>query len=370
MSTRQIVSARMRARAIATTLVATAALVGLALPAGAGATKSYKETAEVSATLAGTSTNGFHFALFAFDRAEIFALYKLLPEEGDESVAYVAFHHTQAGIDRGRLDVKLGKLGHFRGHLVAISTKVQKLRKGCTGEPTTVEEGHFVGSFVFHGERGYTTIDAPRELGSITRGGATECQIRASKPGKHHRHANDPKAEKRTEEAAERDETRLLAGDAKADLLLRASREQDPPEPDAGAATAFEVTARGKAAGFDVIRSVSIASTGREAAARFFAVPNLAEPQAEVTLEPPAPFSGSAAFHLEGPTKASWTGDLAVELPGLAELPLTGKKIYAGVCRGQSNCTKTLPIPLSELAKFEGGGGDGEFAVAVVQGAS
>ena len=55
-------------------------------------------------------------------------------------------------------------------------------------------------------------------------------------------------------------------------------------------------------------------------AASTFQVPNLAEPLTEATLEPPAPFSGSATFHLDTPKTASWTGDLAVELPGLGKL--------------------------------------------------
>lgn len=32
---------------------------------------------------------------------------------------------------------------------------------------------------------------------------------------------------------------------------------------------------------------------------------------------------------------------------------LTGKKIYAGACRGRSHCTKTLPKPLQRLLELD-----------------
>jgi hypothetical protein len=174
----------MRTKAIVTILGVMAALIALALPASAAAAKTYHQPAHVSAELGGTGTNGFHFVLFAFERAVIFATYRPIGQS-DQSVSYVAFHrHPATGLDRGRLDVKIGKLGHFRGHFVADSTKTQKLEAGCTGEPTITEVGRFVGSFVFHGERGYTAIQAPRLSGSIVRQGATDCRI----PAGSHRH--------------------------------------------------------------------------------------------------------------------------------------------------------------------------------------
>jgi hypothetical protein len=65
-------------------------------------------------------------------------------------------------------------------------------------------------------------------------------------------------------------------------------------------------------------------------------------PAKEAVVRPSAPFSGSATFQLESPSSASWEGDLAVELPGLGEVRLTGPHLYSGLCDG-STCTKTLP---------------------------
>jgi hypothetical protein len=62
----------------------------------------------------------------------------------------------------------------------------------------------------------------------------------------------------------------------------------------------------------------------------------------EATVEPPAPFSGRAAFGLESPTVATWTGDLSVELATLGRVGLVEPGFRAGACQG-SKCTETFP---------------------------
>lgn len=327
--------------------------LALALPAAAGAakTRTVHEDAQTLAAIEGEGTNGFHFILFTFDRGVVLSFYGRAVNHGGSSVSYYATGRKElGGLDHGDLDIKVGNRGHFRGHFVTKSTKVEKPPKGCTGDPTTTEEGYFEGSFVFHGERGFTTVQAPRATSSLSHGGATDCQVRRG-PRRHAK--NSKKSEERAEKAAERDEFRLLAADRKADLIFQASREQSPPEADGPTLTSFDVTADGGSVGaFHVYRSAFLFDIRPDAASSFL-TPNLEEPLAEAVIEPPAPFSGSATFHLEGPKKASWTGDLAVELPGAGTVPLTGKNLYAGTCRGQTDCTDTLPGPLKDM--LEGG---------------
>jgi hypothetical protein len=47
------------------------------------------------------------------------------------------------------------------------------------------------------------------------------------------------------------------------------------------------------------------------------------------TVHPPAPFSGTATFNRSKRANRRWQGDLAVDLPGRADIPLTGPQIRA-----------------------------------------
>lgn len=55
-----------------------------------------------------------------------------------------------------------------------------------------------------------------------------------------------------------------------------------------------------------------------------------------VILAPPPPFSGTASFQVFPPGGlAKWEGTLAVELPGVGDVPLTGPQFTPELCRGQ-----------------------------------
>lgn len=347
---------------MAAILVAAALLV---FAPAAGAARTVHQRAHVFAELSGKATNGFAFSLFTFDRSAVLSLSSRAGHQGVTTVSYYGSKRQELrSLADGRIDLKIGDRGHFRGRLVTKSTKTDKPEKGCKGEPSTTEEGYFSGFFAFHGERGYTAIQTPRVSGAIIRRGATECRTPAG-PG---RHQESPKeAQEISEKAAEQDEYRLVAGERSGDLTLQATREQVPPGSKHTMAT-FEVTAEGSMVGaFHVYRSAFVFDTDRDADSTLL-TPNQQEPLAEAVVEPPAPFSGSATFQLEGPKKASWTGDLAVELPGAGRVSLTGDGLYAGACRGQKNCTETLPKPLAEL--LEGGGFSGSFASLEADGSS
>jgi hypothetical protein len=336
-----------RTRAAAAILAA-AALVALVLPAGAAATKTYKQPAALATELDGHGTNGFQFFLFSGDTGfTVFSTSKDVGEGAETSVNYFeAARRKRADAADGSLDVKIGRLGHFRGHFVAISTKTEKPSKICEGKPTTTEKGHFVGSFKFHGERGYTTIDAHLLSGSVTHIGAQTCKL--TEP-EEHRSPRQEKAQEKREEGG----FRLVAANSGARTLFEASREEAPPELHVMPTNYGATVAGGKVGKFRVSYDASVFNFGSDGA-ESFRVPNLAEPLSEAIIEPAAPFSGTATFHLETPKKASWTGDLAVELPGLGTVPLTGLKIAAGLCHG-SDCTKTLPRLAQRALEARGG---------------
>lgn len=60
-----------------------------------------------------------------------------------------------------------------------------------------------------------------------------------------------------------------------------------------------------------------------------------ATPPRSATIDPPSPFTGSATFQQESSKDFSWTGDLAVELPGIGEVNLAGPKFETELCLGR-----------------------------------
>ncbi len=341
----------MRAKAI-TAVLALGVVAGLVLPGGALATgRHYEQKAQVDVLLNLPGSNGFDLTLFTLSgRAVAISTSKSLSRSASESVSYSSTGHSARSGFQGRaLNVEIGRLGHFRGHFVAKSIKSQKPQHGCTGEPTVDEEGVFIGSFVFHGERGYTTVHASRARGYVFRSGTQRCVETSSK-----RHPGREKARRAREKRDREGEFRLLAGNERG-TQVQVNRQKGRGGSDVVTTSASTNERFGT---LSISRSASVSAPGTGAAS-ILQIPNLAEPLAEAPLQPPAPFSGSATFSSTSPKSASWTGDLAVDLPGAPRLPLTGDGIAAGACQGTSDCTKTLPKFLQIAARRSHRRGDG-----------
>jgi hypothetical protein len=67
-----------------------------------------------------------------------------------------------------------------------------------------------------------------------------------------------------------------------------------------------------------------------------FQITDPSQPTAGASLNPPAPFAGSATFLQESATPPTWTGDLRVDLPGFGTVPLTGPGVKASLCAAPS----------------------------------
>jgi hypothetical protein len=94
---------------------------------------------------------------------------------------------------------------------------------------------------------------------------------------------------------------------------------------------------------------------GAESAEGFAVSPSTGTP-GEATVEPPAPFKGSAEFTLESPSVASWTGNLRVPIPTLGTVALTGPDFKPTLC-GSGGCTNTAPgshVTVSLPGSFSG----------------
>jgi hypothetical protein len=340
-----------RAKTIAAFL-ATAIVCASAIPAAAAAKPHrIEQSASVETEIHGQGTGGFEFALLTQEDHGDVLLVSKPPSAGSEETAayFVLPHRGRTDFKADKLHARIGRLGTFSGRFKAGLTLIDAPGEGCTGESSSIEKGVFVGHFVFRGERGYTTVRSRRARGTVTRRGATSCP--APTPPKHRRHRPSRQSERQREREANR--FRLLAGDAESNLWFRAEREEST-EREEGSSTTFDASVTERVGGLQILRDASTIGFGPDTATGF-QTPNFAEPLAEATLAPPAPFSGSATFHLDTARSASWTGDLAVELPGLGQVPLTGEGVEAGLCRGPSHCTKTLPKPLQRALELRAG---------------
>jgi hypothetical protein len=85
-----------------------------------------------------------------------------------------------------------------------------------------------------------------------------------------------------------------------------------------------------------------LASVSAEGELAAFSTPDPAGVLENASVAPPAPFHGSATFHLDSSTSASWTGSLGVELPGVGNVSLAGTGFWSALC-DDTHCTKTLP---------------------------
>ena len=336
----------MRAKSIAGVL-ASAAIVVLCLPAGAfgRSGESWIVTGSgtgpapragktrVTQELSLRGTNGFKLKVTLTDRHRlgVQAIHTDFAHRTITTVAYGLPVHQRQGSDD--IKARIGSLGRIDMRFVPERTK--KDRPGstrCTGGELTTEIGHYVGSFSFHGEGGYTRAQAHRAAGRIKTQSFGKCP--------------PPKQVK----AIQREEAESVG---KLEEEERAKRSEED------GLTEVEVKARGGKVVFTAAR-IDVAAGGRKGSsanfvavgqrqrgpirevslvgllavkASTFEVPDLQNPTAEAILSPPSPFSGSATFGAESPQPGNWTGDLKVDLPGFGPVPLTGAGVKASICQ-------------------------------------
>jgi hypothetical protein len=174
-------------------------------------------------------------------------------------------------------------------------------RSRCGDKPVSFADGWYEGRIDFHGEEGFAEVETTRARGSLqfaldlVCAGAGGVTVSGNGPG--------------TPPGAELDTTRSAGAHLK--VVKNGPR----------AAAHFEASASERRGAISILRAASVVLPA--ASFRYDPLVRAA------TVGPPAPFSGSARFDRGAAPAKRWRGNLRVDLPGRAEVPLTGSGIEA-----------------------------------------
>ncbi len=226
-----------------------------------------------------------------------------------------AFYSAPATVTASSIQASLGALGE-----IAVtfhpSGQARTERSKCGGKPVSFDSGYYEGAIDFHGEEGFTGIDAARAPGDL--GFLLDIVCPAISGGSGG--AFIPGAELDIERPG-----------SKLSPHLRVVKNRPKTR------AHYEVGISEVSNGISIERF-----TGLIAPAGTFTY----DPRVQTaTLSPPAPFSGSAQFTRSAKPANRWTGDLAVDLPGRAGVTLTGGGLQAKLAHAHWDWHPSLGKP-------------------------
>ncbi len=315
-------------------LGALAALLAVPGAALAGGSKRYVQPAQTVAFASVKGTNGWRFQITGVtgfhSSGHPIAVYANGPHR--QSVVYQGFA-GRLGKD-GTITAKLPGVGRIDLSYEATKaheTKLPTTKRCSVSGGEVASSGVFRGTIELHGERGYSTVSARGAKGSLDSTPRAVCRGTIGNPAKVEREVAE------TEEGLElkalfavRD---YLGGTLSFNALSFPIDHKGQPTEYVQMSAGYTIKRRGM--------SIS-EKTSVEPKPGAFTITTSNGLAAEATVEPPAPFDGSATFTLESPTTASWTGELGVTLPILGRVALTGPQFKPTLCEN-ATCTKTAP---------------------------
>jgi hypothetical protein len=205
-------------------------------------------------------------------------------------------------------------LGRIAVHFVPSKVKELPPNPGCDKPSGTVDQGTFLGTIRFRGEKGFTSVDAGRAHGSIVKHFRQLCRaVKRAVASRGH----PGRAFEGIELSAKTGNVQFTAentvGDPKSTFHVRASENR---------------------------KGIQIGRGIREVTGRGFTYD--AQGLTEARVAPPAPFMGQAHYSgspvPEDPmpgfyTQGTLSGSLKVYLPGLGVVPLGGSGVKAQISR-------------------------------------
>lgn len=216
-----------------------------------------------------------------------------------------AFYSAPATVSETSIQASLGTLGE-----IAVtfhpSGQPRVERSPCSKKAVAVDSGYYEGTITFHGEEGFTEVNATRAPGDVGLLLEFVCPgISGGRGGPFM-----PGAELDLNENSHKPGSYLMV------VKNRPS-----------AAAHYEVGISELRDGVGIDRFASLIAP----ASTFDFDPKVQT----ATLRPPAPFSGSARFDRNAKPANRWTGDLTVDLPGRAGVKLTGPRIRASLAHAK-----------------------------------
>ena len=275
----------------------------LALPAAAVAKPGYftsRPFRYAQAHLKGS--HGYQLRIDAFNTNV-----NVTARKGNGTVEYVAY---RGRLRKDAITARLPGVGWVFLHFHELS-RHRSPADNCKGPGSLIRRGFFTGWVRIRGERDYTRASVHRVRGKITQDVREVCHRRPTA------RASDDSKEELLFASAKR---------GKGQLAFRA--EKWPPS--------GEFSALWFSASLLRQRHRMAISNRNYDFTENTGVFEVAQPPRSATLDPPAPFSGSAEFLQEPGHQFSWLGDLAVELPGIGPVNLAGPAFGATLCIGHS----------------------------------
>ncbi len=245
------------------------------------------------------------------------------PEEVLRSVTY----STQGKLfGDGGFEAKLTGVGRVGVHFKQETASKTPVDDGpyCPEGLMTTRRGVFVGSVNFRGKAGFTKAKARRADGHLLETARLVCHVPVASAPEQTRAPEVP--------LPTRSATIYASGPSGPAAITFSSAGSNIDQSGFGAGGLptinFQATYKSELRGMGVAARVYVTSPR----STFFSIPVPVGALTDATIAPPKPFSGSGIFHLETPTSASWTGELAVAMPGVGTVPLTGPGITAQLC--------------------------------------
>lgn len=264
-------------------------------------------------------TNGYSIQVFAFSKPHFKGGEVLVWAGNGKNSAVLYF--VPAIVTATTIDADLGPVGDLEVQFES-SGPPKRVRAKCKrGGSVLFEPGTWVGTIDIEGEEGFTRVKASRSkaVSSLFFGGGCGGYSIGETFGHHVRGA------------------RLVARSPapKRTLFLQVNQNHR------NAPVLVETSLEERRAGMVIDREL----LDRYPAGSFTFDPTLRA----ATLAPPTPFSGSATFHRFARPVNRWTGDLSIDFPGRADVPLAGSAFKTTLVPAKRTEEKThydrLPRP-------------------------